>query len=167
MLLTGEPQHHARIAGGTATRLSLSPSLLLHLLWLCAVLAPPVGAAFLAQESPDVLPYKAREKQAYLFLSWRKKRLSYVPEIPLRRKMWHSGQRPFAEVCRMVWSGNVFAALLHFSISSTQSGPSGSCKANLETGRRISLSGILEVFSFWARACKGSELAVMLIPKGM
>lgn len=48
----------------------------------------------------------------------------------------------------MVWSGNVFAALLHFSISSTQSGPSGSCKANLETGRRISLSGILEVFSF-------------------
>lgn len=69
MLLTGEPQHYARIAGGTATGLSLSPSLLLNLLWLCAVLAPPVGAAFLAQESPDVLLYKAREKQAYLFLS--------------------------------------------------------------------------------------------------
>lgn len=47
-------------------------SMLVHLLWLCAVLAAPRGAAFLAQESADVLPYQAREKQTYLFQRQRK-----------------------------------------------------------------------------------------------
>jgi len=68
-LLTSKPQHQAGVAVGTAVRLSLSSPVLVHLLGLCAALAAPVGVAFLAQETPDVLPYQTREKQAYLFQS--------------------------------------------------------------------------------------------------
>lgn len=95
-LLTCEPQHQAGTAVGTAIGLSLSSFILVQLLWLCAVLASPVSAAFLAYEGLDILPYQAREKQGYLFQSQKRKRLDYIPEIHLRRTVWPSGQRLFA-----------------------------------------------------------------------
>lgn len=60
-----EPQHPACIAGSTAVNSPCHVSMLAHILQLCAALAAPVGAAFLAQESPDVCPRQAREKQTY------------------------------------------------------------------------------------------------------
>lgn len=53
-------------------QLSLPSSMLAHLLQLCAALAAPVGAAFLAQESPDTCPLQARENQTYLSQSQKK-----------------------------------------------------------------------------------------------
>lgn len=70
------------------------------------------------------------------------------------------------EVPSTVRSGSIFAAILRFSISGIPSGPSGSCRGNPEAGRGICLSGILGVFSSWARACREASVQLRWYLKG-
>lgn len=147
-------------------QLSLSSSMLAHLLQLWAA---PGGAAFLAQESPGVCPHLSTEKLTYLSQSQKRQRLWYVPEIPLRRKLWCSGQRLLelpTVVRQWICSHSATQHLQH---------PLGDAKweSRETTGRvRGNSQRNLLVWNSWNifslnQSVQGSKHAVMLVPRGM
>lgn len=102
---------------------------------------------------PLVFVHASLEKSKRICLKARKrKRLSYISETPLRRKLWCRGHKLFAGglVCKSTGSG--FAATLLLSVSSIPlQGKSWNRQRNLFVWHSWNLS-------FWVRACREANM---------